>query len=109
MLKAAGQTKKRANIIETQALEDPTLGGCLAAMFLQSETGSENQEGFVTNMITDSDDIEFYNTWTVGSKPLTWQAGTVITCLICIQGYPTRIRPATGYPDLNWSVILFSP
>jgi hypothetical protein len=51
--------KTRANIIETQALENPTLAGCLAAMFLLSETGSGHQEGFVTNMIADSDDLKF--------------------------------------------------
>jgi hypothetical protein len=78
--------KNRANIIEAQALENPTLTGCLAAMFLQSETGSGHQEEFVKNMITDSDDIRFYNTWTTESYTVMWQVGTEITSLIRIQG-----------------------
>jgi hypothetical protein len=55
-------------------------------MFLQSETGSGLHEEFVKNMITGSDNIEFYNTWTMESYTVKWQVGAEITCLIRIQG-----------------------
>jgi hypothetical protein len=67
-------------------LEKSDLGRLPCSHVFTGKTGSGRQKGIVTNMITDSDDIEFYNAWTVGSKPLAWQAGTEITCLIRIQG-----------------------